>query len=757
VAGLAAMIRRSGGVAAVIERISQYSNSIVIGQVMVLVAGIILFFDPYASIIFIGELVSPFFRMFPVSLEKYAFLIQTTGVPVAAINPLSTWVGFSSALIQSQIDRLVDMGYEDLTIPDDGWMVFVRSIKYQFYPIFILCLVPMLIVSRRDLGPMLVKERERWLFLETGGITKSTLREKISRPSSDIPRLARNMWVPIGFWSISIWLTFGFISDPDSADNSTDFLAALIYSTIGAAAVTQFFYMLQRLEIQPKNGDHITEYGANRSIASALNMSRRSSRSIKSANADFILKNLQSSVSEDSELIGKVISHEGEQDEDDADIDIDLEEPNDELEDEEPLPLITKKRYKALVSLKEGANCFFKGGATVTPVLMTLTLAWATTAVFLDLGLDRLFADLINRGSIQTEMYATIGFFISCLLALATGSSTAAQAIVLPLLAIPLYVETDGNADLFYGLVGAVFSGSVVGDHASPISTSSILSSIIIECDLRDHILTQSPYIVFVAFLSVFAGHIPSAFERYPYYYGYAVGFVLLCCFVFFYCVDVLNEEGKYDFITSRFLSGRFASERLKDLKTRICMANGIEIIELKENLAALDTESASEPPSFETYDPQEYSRTMQTPDEDESVASSATSMSESISYKGRRGQNNSGRSNRSNHAGSRSRSRSTSRRSKRSLVDEQQAPSTPRKDASPSTRQSRTKSPSTRSHRSSSRSRPEGKTREVIQPKEQPRPSAPVEEEEPVGMKNNVMNWLRDAMSEDSTTTSGM
>lgn len=800
------MIRRSGGVSAVIKQVSQFSNSIILGQIMVLVAGIILFFDPYASIIFIGELVSPYFRLFPVSLEKYAFLIQTTGVPVAAINPLSTWVGFGSALIQTQLDKLVDMGFDDLTVPDDGWMVFVRSIKYQFYPIFLLCLVPLLILSRRDLGPMLVAERERWLFIESGGVTKWTLREKISRPESEIPRLARNLWVPIGFWSVAVWLAFAFVSDPDSVDNASEFMAALIYCTIGAAVVAQIYYFLQRVEIQ-ENGE-ATEYGPNHSVVSAFRTmnapyNRRPSnggKSGKGRNADFILHSLKASASEESDpgLIGCVVSTE----------EPDIEEVEAALQQQIPV----KTEYKPFVSLKDGAQCFFKGGATVTPVLMTLTLAWATTALFLDLGMDRLFADLINQGNLQVEMFPTVAFFVTFLLALTTGSSIAAQTIVLPLLAVPLYVETEGNAELFYALVGAVFSGSVVGDHASPLSTSSILSSIMIECDLRDHALTQSPYILFVAFLSVLAGHIPSAFEKYPYYIGYAVGFFVMCMFVGFYCVDILNEEGKYDFITSQFVSGRyFKNTRLKDLQERICMANGIEIIEFEEDLA-LDTESASEAP---TYDPEEHSRVnhqirTQMEDYEESVASaddaSSSEEEEWQTYEGRaaaaavvesnsarsksRSSRNarSQRSNRSLSKQAKTRTASPSRRTK-SSSSRAKSPSTRSRTKSPSTRsraknsstRSRTKSPSTRS-RSTKKpvptAEPEGTKSSTVQaesPSRQgPTPTPKSTSKEPTtnttlpatasevqkdleetqqGLRNNVLQWLGNAIDDEETT----
>lgn len=675
VAGLVAMIRRSGGISAVSQRVSQYSNSPIVGQIIVLGAGIALFFDPNASIIFIGELVSPYFRLFPVSLEKYAFLIHATSVPVSAINPISTWVGFSAALIQSQVDKLVEMGYEELTIPDDGWSIFVRSIKYQFYPIFFLALLPVLIITRRDLGPMLIAERKRWLFMKSGQVSRWSLREKISRPEEDTPRRARNLWFPILFWSGAIWTAFSLVSDPDAADNATDFMAALIYCTIGTAAAVQIFYMLQ----SKKNGkigfspyDCMQNFCAERDneddeeevrrvdsflkrMKSGETASRASSRRpSRGANADFILKNLEASSEDGMSHHGgsvlhtlepptdlndhiKLLQQKGTHDweEIEATQQRDLRSTG-TVATEEKSKIVVNDHPKALVSLKDGAECFFKGGATVTPVLMTLTLAWATTEVFLDLGMDRLFADLINRGNLKYQIYPTVAFTISFLLALTTGSSTVAQTIVLPLLAVPLYQGTDGNPELFYALVGSVMSGSVVGDHASPISTSCILSTFIIECDLKKHITTQTPYIVVVAFLSVLVGHLPSSYENYPYFFGYGIGGFLLGCFVYFLCEEALHEEGKYDFITERYLA-HVISPHLQDLKTRMCIAHGMKMAG-KDGDVLLDTDSISKEPSSdpedESYVRQENELEM---DEDYYGSYSVDESSASSSYYDRR------------------------------------------------------------------------------------------------------------------------
>jgi hypothetical protein len=88
-----------------------------------------------------------------------------------------------------------------------------------------------------------------------------------------------------------------------------------------------------------------------------------------------------------------------------------LEEVDDEDID---IPLNKNSSKKALLSLTEGAESFFKGGATVVPMWSILTLAWATTELFMAIGLDRLFlhllSHLINSGGVVPEALSTIAF-----------------------------------------------------------------------------------------------------------------------------------------------------------------------------------------------------------------------------------------------------------------------------------------------------------------------------------------------------------
>jgi Na+/H+ antiporter NhaC len=141
------------------------------------------------------------------------------------------------------------LGFQNLTVPTDGCSVFARSIKYQFYPIFLLFFVTAMAITHRDLGPMLFAERERWLLVLVGEMPKWTCNEKISRPEGDTPRRLYNMWIPTIVWIASICVTFGVINDPASATAEEDFMAAIIYTTMGVATLTQVFYMVQRKHV----------------------------------------------------------------------------------------------------------------------------------------------------------------------------------------------------------------------------------------------------------------------------------------------------------------------------------------------------------------------------------------------------------------------------------------------------------------------------------------------------------------------------
>ena len=96
-------------------------------------------------------------------------------------------------------------------------------------------------------------------------------------------------------------------------------------------------------------------------------------------------------------------------------------------------------------------------------------------------------------------------FIIGALISFATGSSWGTMAVLLPA-AVPLAWHMGGMPLMIIG-VGAVLDGSIFGDHCSPLSDTTIMSSISSGCDLMDHVRTQMPYALIVAATAMTAGY----------------------------------------------------------------------------------------------------------------------------------------------------------------------------------------------------------------------------------------------------------
>jgi Na+/H+ antiporter NhaC len=78
-----------------------------------------------------------------------------------------------------------------------------------------------------------------------------------------------------------------------------------------------------------------------------------------------------------------------------------------------------------------------------------------------------------------------------------------------PLLSVPTYNASEGDPVIFYSTLAGILSGSVAGDHASPISDTTVLSALASECQLLAHVVTQMPYAVITALVSILVGTLP--------------------------------------------------------------------------------------------------------------------------------------------------------------------------------------------------------------------------------------------------------
>ncbi|MGL4833532.1 MAG: Na+/H+ antiporter NhaC family protein, partial [Shewanella sp.] len=150
--------------------------------------------------------------------------------------------------------------------------------------------------------------------------------------------------------------------------------------------------------------------------------------------------------------------------------------------------------------LKLGAKNWIKaapqGVMAMLPAINILLFAWAIGAVVRDVETGKYLASLAN-GNLPIEVLPAVVFVLSCAMAFATGTSWGTFGIMLPLAGD---MAAASDITLMLPMLAAVLAGSVFGDHSSPISSTSILSATGAGCHHIDHVMTQLPYALGMAF-----------------------------------------------------------------------------------------------------------------------------------------------------------------------------------------------------------------------------------------------------------------
>ncbi len=164
---------------------------------------------------------------------------------------------------------------------------------------------------------------------------------------------------------------------------------------------------------------------------------------------------------------------------------------------------------------------WFGGLRSVLPGVIVLILAWALSEVTTELGAADYVVQHLSD-AIKPELLPMLVFLLAAVTAFGTGASWGTMAILVPLvvpLCWALLVANGQTADLhiLYSSIACVLTGAVWGDHCSPISDTTVLSSIASGCDHVEHVRTQLPYALSVGVVSILLGTLPSAFGLSPF------------------------------------------------------------------------------------------------------------------------------------------------------------------------------------------------------------------------------------------------
>ena len=182
-----------------------------------------------------------------------------------------------------------------------------------------------------------------------------------------------------------------------------------------------------------------------------------------------------------------------------------------------------------IVPLQQAIDTIIDGAKSVFPALIILVLAWALSYISGELGAADYLVGLVERSGISAALLPFLIFIISCLMAFAMGTSWGTMGIVVPL-ALPIAAAIGGPAFLIPTL-GSVLTGAIFGDHCSPLSDTTILSSTGSGSDHIDHVRTQIPYALTAAVVSGVFGFIPAGLGVHP-VISIILGLVVLIVFV---------------------------------------------------------------------------------------------------------------------------------------------------------------------------------------------------------------------------------
>ena len=451
IGGMVAVISRNGGMAGVVRRLSVLARDRVSAQFSTYLLGIAIFFDDYANTLIVGNTMRQVTDRFGVSREKLAYLVDATAAPIASIAFITTWIGAELGYIQSGIEAIPDFPFA--TTP---YAIFLESLKYSFYPVMTLLFMAMLIRSRRDFGPMLTAERRDYsAYAKThqvqpipeadGDVTATGIDDGEFAPVIGAPLQARNALLPV--LTVLGVTVFGLIDTGMSA-------AGAELAAAGASAASY--------------GDIWAQLGNDEGATFFRKLG------LLIGSSDSYVALLWASLSGVLVALGITLG-------------------------------------RRIMSLEQAMESMLHGFGTMLPALVILTLAWSLAAVTEDLHTATFLTEAL-QGNIAPTLLPAIVFVLAAFISFSTGSSWSTMAILYPI-AIPTTwaVATAAGLDVDHGfalllnVVSTVLAASVLGDHCSPISDTTILSSLASNCDHLQHVRTQLPYALTVGAVALVA------------------------------------------------------------------------------------------------------------------------------------------------------------------------------------------------------------------------------------------------------------
>ncbi len=449
--GMVGVMARSGGTQGIVEVLERLATNWTRGQFLTWASAIFIFFDDYANTLIRGNALRPMTDRLLISREKLAYIVDSTAAPLAVSAVVTTWIGFQITQVRDSLSTLADQAADPETAAqlqagaDNAFLVVLHSIPYLFYPILALFFVLMVVVMKRDFGPMYHAERRAY--------SGEGLIRPDAQPASD--PTAEGLQPPPG--------------TPHRWYNAAmPVLAVIVVALVGLW----------------RTGSEGLAAG-DRTVVNVI------------GDADPFAALLWASFAGCAVAIAMVVA-------------------------------------QRILTLKGALEAWLSGMQSMLMAIIILVLAWALGGVTGDLGTGPYLASLL-QDTLPLTILPGLVFLVAAVTAFSTGTSWGTMAILFPVV-IPLAVAMGAGVGfaggehyaILLGTISSVMAGAVFGDHSSPISDTTVLSSMASACDLVDHVRTQLPYALLVAVVALAVGEIPAAAEWIHPVWSIAIGLLLL-------------------------------------------------------------------------------------------------------------------------------------------------------------------------------------------------------------------------------------
>ena len=191
-----------------------------------------------------------------------------------------------------------------------------------------------------------------------------------------------------------------------------------------------------------------------------------------------------------------------------------------------------------ILTIREAVEAWIDGAKSLVIASMVMLLAWGIGSLCEGLGTANYLVSIL-QGNISPGILPIAVFLLGSIIAFSTGTSWGTMAIMMPI-AVPLVYKLSAGAEpgrLVFATIGAVFTGAVFGDHCSPISDTTVMSSMASASDHIDHVKTQMPYAITCAIIAAVLGYIPAVYDVNP------LILTLICIVAAFIVLRLLGKD----------------------------------------------------------------------------------------------------------------------------------------------------------------------------------------------------------------------